>query len=308
MLYNELVVIGDSLSDQGNVFAISGTTIPPPEYTDGTNSGRFTNGLNYIDYLAPSLGLSVAPSVLGGTNYAYGGARTDFHPQAGFGALSLLEQRDVYIKSLGGMDANQDALHVVWGGANDLRDIILAVLADPNIDPFPLVMNSALNVAEVVGSLAAVNASTVMVPNIPNLGIVPIVTGGGAPVPAATALSGLFNATLSQALAGVLAQNPLLDLIEFDIFTLSTDIFLDPLSFGFMNATDACYSEFVEPGGTVCMDPDAYVSWDGFHPTTATHEAIAARMAAQAVPESTTLVLLTFGLAGLGFARREMMA
>jgi outer membrane lipase/esterase len=69
-MYNELVVLGDSLSDQGNVYTITDTLIPPPEYTDGTHSGRFTNGLNYIDYLAPSLGLTVAPSVLGGTNYA----------------------------------------------------------------------------------------------------------------------------------------------------------------------------------------------------------------------------------------------
>jgi hypothetical protein len=66
MMYNELVVLGDSLSDQGNVYTITGTLIPPPEYTDGTNLGRFTNGLNYVDYLAPSLGLDVAPSVLGG--------------------------------------------------------------------------------------------------------------------------------------------------------------------------------------------------------------------------------------------------
>ena len=94
MMYNELVVLGDSLSDQGNVYTITGALIPPPEYTDGSNVGRFTNGLNYIDYLAPSLGLTVAPSVLGGSNYAYGGARTDSHPLAGFGALSLLGQRD----------------------------------------------------------------------------------------------------------------------------------------------------------------------------------------------------------------------
>jgi phospholipase/lecithinase/hemolysin len=304
-MYNELVVLGDSLSDQGNVYTITGTLIPPPEYTDGTHSGRFTNGLNYIDYLAPGLGLTVAPSVLGGTNYAYGGARTDSHPLAAFGALSLLGQRNAYIVSLGGMDANQDALHVVWAGANDLRDIIIAVLADPSIDPIPSVLNAVANVTEVVSSLAAVNATTVLAPNIPNLGIVPIVTGGGDPVPEAAALADFFNTVLDQALADVLTRFPLLNIIGFDTFTLSTEIFLDPLSFGFINASDACYSEFVEPGGTVCADPDEYFSWDGFHPTTAAHETLAARMAAQAVPEPAILTLLVFSLAGLGFARRK---
>ena len=63
-MYNDLVVLGDSLSDQGNVHTITGNFIPPAEYTDGSNSGRFTNGLNYIDYLAPRLGLpGVAPPV-----------------------------------------------------------------------------------------------------------------------------------------------------------------------------------------------------------------------------------------------------
>jgi len=305
VVYNELVVLGDSLSDQGNVYTITGTLIPPPEYTDGTNSGRFTNGLNYIDYLAAGLGLAVTPSVLGGTNYAYGGARTDSHPLAAFGALSLLEQRDAYIASLAGSDANPDALHVVWAGANDLRDIIIAVLADPNIDPVPPVLNSVANVAEVVGSLAAMNARTVLAPNIPNLGIVPIVTGGGDPVLEAAALADFFNTALDQALADVLTQFPLLTIIESDIFTLSTDIFLDPLSFGFTNATDACYSEFVEPGGTVCAQPDQFVSWDGFHPTTAAHQGVATQMAAQVVPEPATLTLLTLGLAGFGLARRK---
>jgi phospholipase/lecithinase/hemolysin len=151
-------------------------------------------------------------------------------------------------------------------------------------------LDSVANVTEVVSTLAAVNATTVLAPNIPNLGVVPIVTGGGDPIPEASALAAFFNTALDQALADVLNRYPLLNIIDFDTFTLSTEIFLDPLSFGFMNASDACFSEFVEQGGTVCADPDEYVSWDGFHPTTAAHEAIAARMAAQ-VPEPATLAL-----------------
>ena len=49
--YSGLYVFGDSLSDQGNVSHIAGGALPPGEYTDGTTSGRFTNGKNYIDYL-----------------------------------------------------------------------------------------------------------------------------------------------------------------------------------------------------------------------------------------------------------------
>ncbi len=45
--FSDMVVIGDSLSDQGNVFRLTSSPgfpllIPPLEYTDGTNFGRFT--------------------------------------------------------------------------------------------------------------------------------------------------------------------------------------------------------------------------------------------------------------------------
>lgn len=48
-------------------------------YTDGTNTGRFTNGLNYADRLADSFGLTLTPSTppIGGNNYAHGGARSN---------------------------------------------------------------------------------------------------------------------------------------------------------------------------------------------------------------------------------------
>ncbi|MGB5307149.1 MAG: SGNH/GDSL hydrolase family protein [Gammaproteobacteria bacterium] len=305
-MFDELVVIGDSLSDQGNVFTITGGMIPPPEY----NSGRFTNGLNYIDFLAPSLGLSATPSEIGGSNYAYGGARMDFHALARFGALSLLEQKNAYISALGGAPANPNALHVVWAGSNDLFDIISTVATDPTYDPTADITSTVEDLALVVGSLATVGARDILFPNVPNLGIVPRVTAfnAGNPVDEATKLAALFNAAVAGALDDILASFPALNIVEFDVFTLTTELFIDPLAFGFINATDACYSEFVVPGGTVCANPDEYVSWDGFHPTTATHEQIAARMRAQLVPEPSILALMVIGLTGMGVARRRMKA
>ncbi|RDH88994.1 MAG: hypothetical protein DIZ77_01335 [endosymbiont of Seepiophila jonesi] len=109
--FSDLYVFGDSLSDQGNVATITGGLIPPPEYTDGTNSGRFTNGLNYVDYFSDRLGLPTGSSVLGGNNYAYGGAHSFTHPLGAFGALSLNEQKDLYLGGLGMTPADAD---VTW--------------------------------------------------------------------------------------------------------------------------------------------------------------------------------------------------
>jgi phospholipase/lecithinase/hemolysin len=309
LMFNELVVFGDSLSDQGNLSIITGGVLPPPEYTDdGTTLGRFTNGRNYVDYLSATLGVAAGASLAGGTNYAVASARTATHFAGA--QFSLLGQRDAYLAALGGSGANPDALHIVWAGSNDLNDIITALFFDPAFG-FSEAVNaiglSVMNIANVISSLAAVNSNTILAPNIPNLGVVPLVTAlnGGNPVQAATDLAALFNASLDQALNDVMGVFPQLSIIDFDIFALSTAINLDPLSFGFANATDACYSRFVEPGGTICGDPQAYVSWDGFHPTTAAHEEIAARMAAQVIPEPATVSLLIAGLGALGIARRR---
>ena len=304
-LFTDMVVIGDSLSDQGNVYLLSKGLLPPPEYTDGTTLGRFTNGLNYVDYLSSALGLTVTPSLAGGSNYATGGARTDSASFGGIsiGPYSLLDQRNMYVASLGASGADPDALHVVWGGSNDLTDIIETVIADPGSDPIPRIENAVNNIANIVGSLAKVNARTILIPNVPNMGLVPLISGGGPPVTEATALSALFNTDLAAAMDNLATLFPDTKLIEFDTFGLFTQAFVNPAAFGFTNVTDACYSRFVVFGGTTCANPGEFLSWDGFHPTTAAHQLLATNMV---VPVPAAVWLFGSGLIALtGFAKRE---
>ena len=76
--FSTIILFGDSLSDTGNVFhatsAVPGTAaipISPPYFR-----GRFANGPMWIEELANALGLQIAPSLDGGTNFAFGGALT----------------------------------------------------------------------------------------------------------------------------------------------------------------------------------------------------------------------------------------
>src|SRR5262249_50511423 len=72
--YTQLLIFGDSLVDTGNVFVASRGTFPasPPYF-----NGRFSNGPVWVEALAPALGLPApVPSLLGGTNNAWGGAET----------------------------------------------------------------------------------------------------------------------------------------------------------------------------------------------------------------------------------------
>ena len=72
--YSQVVVFGASLSDTGNVFAASGGKTPgPAPYYFG---GRWSNGPLWIENVAAEVGKTVTRSSAGGTNFAYGGAKT----------------------------------------------------------------------------------------------------------------------------------------------------------------------------------------------------------------------------------------
>jgi phospholipase/lecithinase/hemolysin len=82
--FTNLYVFGDSLSDSGNLFALTGGTLPPsPPY-----AGKMSNGPVAVEYLAANLGLPIAPAGiphvpgydLGGNNFALVGAATGMVP------------------------------------------------------------------------------------------------------------------------------------------------------------------------------------------------------------------------------------
>src|SRR5580698_1999619 len=68
-----IYAFGDSLTDVGNIYTATGGTTPGAPYV----GGQFTNGNVWVQDLASSLGVpSLKPSLLGGTDYAYGTAET----------------------------------------------------------------------------------------------------------------------------------------------------------------------------------------------------------------------------------------
>jgi len=81
--YSALYIFGNSLSDSGNnaIVPAPNTTPVPISGNDfiptfPRASGFYTNGPVWAQELAAVLGLSASPSLLGGTNFAFGGART----------------------------------------------------------------------------------------------------------------------------------------------------------------------------------------------------------------------------------------
>ncbi|HEV7576125.1 MAG TPA: SGNH/GDSL hydrolase family protein [Caldimonas sp.] len=297
--YSALVVFGDSLSDNGNNAAaglfdptqvIGGNGYVP---TNTYAAGTYSNGLVWASDFAAMIGLPLAPSLVGGSDFAFGGATTGTPgPGPGGFPYSLLVQTNQYLGATGN-HASPTALYVVAGGGNDVRGALAAIAggADVGATIASTALSFAANVGTIVDELQAAGAQHIIVWDTPNVGLAPaVVAAGGADL--ATFLAGSMNAALAARLAGEAGVS------TFDIFGLGTQIALHPALFGFTNVTDAC-------GALVGANCSQYAYWDGIHPTAAAHLAIAGAFAVVAVPEPETWALFAAGLAVLGWTSRR---
>ena len=308
--FSNFYVIGDSLSDQGNLFAATTSIVGPANAVPAADhyaNGRFSNGPVYTDVVAAALGLPLTPSILGGNNFAYGGARTTYNTveQIAGGPLP----NGLFPWSLNAQVANfaarnindPNGLYLVYSGSNDVADILRR-----SLDPATVIPNAVAGIINAVNAFASAGAHTVVVPNIPDLGLTPAFLRAGATASGfATTLSAQFNAQLHTQLASIAG----LDIIEVDVFSLFRNIVGNPAQFGFTNVTTTCYSGFVapDPAGTECANPDEFLFWDSVHPTSALHGYLGKAVIA-AIPVPATLLLVAVGLVMLAAGARRRIA
>lgn len=251
--FSNIFVFGDSLSDQGQLFDLTGGAFPPqPPYFQG----RFSNGPVWIEGAAPRLGLSTSLE----NNFAFGGATsgTDNYNDALLGAdlPGVTDELNGFLQGLGGQAADPEALYVVWAGSNDF----FLDLSDPSA----VITDAVTNIANIVGTLEAFGAQHVLVMNLPDLGQTPYGISSGL-APQLTYLTQTFNSALSGTL-DLLG----LDATQIDVFSRFQQIVADPAAFGLTNVTVAAFD-----GAGVVADPATSLFWDSVHPTAAGHALIA---------------------------------
>jgi phospholipase/lecithinase/hemolysin len=281
--FSALYVFGDSLSDTGNVFAATAGTNPPPPYFNG----RFSNGPVWVETLSTNLGLgAVNPSLLGGTNFAWGGATTGGTPPPAIAGTSLTQQVAGYLGAVGNV-ADASGLYVVWGGGNDVRA--------GNIT------NSVANITAMITSLATAGATTFLVPNLPNIGLTPdAIAGPPGTVAGATFLSTTFNSQLAAALPG-LASGLGINIISLDVFGFLNNTIANSPGNGYTNTNTRCLDTTIP---SVCANPNEYIFWDGIHPTARAHQDLG-NLASSVVPVPAAVWLLLSAFATLGGLRRK---
>ena len=259
--YSRLVVFGDSLSDNGNLYlATGGSTPASPPY----GAGRFSNGPVFTERLGFNAANFLGP-VTGSINYAFGGARTDSQAQP----LGMRLQLAQYQQRGGTFGAND--LVSVLGGANNIFQGLPAAGASTNPTGAitPVALSAAADINFIVNGIAQAGAGTVLVTNLPKLSITPQFRGTPA-APLADFAVTTFNGALLTGLNATAAARPGTNIILMDLFKVGDVIAGNPSAFGVSNVTQPCFN-----GVTVCSNPDSYFYFDGVHPTAKGHEVIA---------------------------------
>ncbi len=265
-----LFVFGDSLSDSGNLFALtSGAEPPSPPYFDG----RFSNGPVWVETLAELLGLDESRVNI----QAIGGAFTDTRNSndlliPGPDDNGILSQ--VANFAAAGGEIERDDLVVVWGGA-------INYIFDLGSDPEDVVDD----LVQAIEELAALGGRLFLVPNLPNLGDTPLQAflPPGEPDFLNSQVQ-QHNAELAEAMARLGRRSGHVEIVELDINTafdalLGGSIFQNVISSCLIQVapgvprivTFACFKD----GDPLDAAGTGTLFWDLIHPTTAAHEIIA---------------------------------
>ena len=284
--FTSFIVLGDSLSDNGNLVPFGAA--PPPPYFDG----RFSNGPVWNEAIAAEF---TAAGLLS-QNFAFGGATT---VGGGFAPPSLDEQA-VLSFSIPPAALGNNPLFSIWAGANDLFG---ALSLGDSLLVHAAAVTAANNVANTISALSLGGVDDFLVFNLPDLGLSPAYLGDSNASLATTT----FNQQLASNLLGL--ETAGLNIIEVNIAALFLDAVNNSSSFGLTNATDACIANFG------ACDPTSWLFWDTVHPTAFGHELVQAEVRAvldaelSAVPVPAALPLLFAGIAALGlFGRRPKAA
>lgn len=266
-----LEFFGDSNSDDGNAWRISGKIFPasPPFW-----EGRFGNGPVWPEILRDRLNIPAdryANHAVGGAYTGYGNRVSDVAPGTTLARVlqrtGMLAQAEAYLAT--GRKAAPDTLFVVWAGDNDYGNV-------DRVDP-QAVERAIVNIESTIRLLAKAGASRFLVANINEDLVFPEARAAGSQgwdkINAAD-----HNARLAALIERM--RNELgVPVTLFDTASVTGAIARDPARFGFTQVIEPCYAGPITEHGKPCADAGGYLFWDGDHLSHAAQKLIADKAA-----------------------------
>lgn len=289
--YSELIVLGDSLSDTGNLASLV-IDFPWPYYKN-----RVSNGPLAVDVLAAEEELSAEASLhlvsgSGGGNFAVDGANA-----GGNSPEDLSVQLQAHLARQDGQ-VIQSVLYVVMIGGNDLRD---ARNRASSAEAEAIVDSAVAAIQQALSTLLQKGAAKILVVNAPDIGRIPETLEKAQHDPAivarSTQLSLRFNSALGPEVDALRSQYGAA-LVEFDLFSYFNQLLDNAASHGFTNTDEGCFNPENYSFHPDCFSLsgikfDRFVFFDSIHPTAKTHRLIGEAMdAVLQEPVSDTAVIM----------------
>lgn len=275
MPLNKIVIFGDSLSDNGNLYKIMDHMLPksPPYF-----AGRFSNGHVWIEHLARFYFPENTNDYL--FDYAFGGAGVSEKKEDEV-LITLKSEIDTYLQSHENK-ADPNSLFVVWIGSNNY-------LSEPdNIEQSLNEVNTGITHG--LQRLSDAGAKHVLVVNMPDLGKTPLAREFEMEK-ALTYVSKEHNQRLLNNVKELQKTNPNTQWIFYDVESKLNELLDYPSAHGFNNITDICCHFELDRANTksnvvlqlamkikpnqstdVC---EGHLFFDPVHPTVAAHEILA---------------------------------
>jgi phospholipase/lecithinase/hemolysin len=267
--FSSIVFFGDSLTDNGNLFALTG--FPPPPYAQ-----RFSNGPTYAEYLPGRIGVTAK-------NYAFGGAEasTEATDSVLQKAINLTSQVDVYLGALRGQPAADGTAAALFIGNNDYLRFVPTATAPIEVQVAQIVGSVIGTINAQVQRLLGAGVDKILLFTLPSVAVTPL---GNALSPAQLAGAEAINAANNGALANLAAGYALagVDVTVVDTARFARELDGDSETFGFL-VTDTpvvLNNGTVNTGISNLYIPDEIAFFDEIHPTTAAHGVTAAFVAA----------------------------
>jgi outer membrane lipase/esterase len=278
------LVLGDSLSDAGNAFRLTGGAFPDPQFY---KDGRLSNGPVWADRLAARQGF-YADLLMGRSgagqvdswNFAVAGALSggDELDPATMRAPGLLTQiRDYKAFASAGLivPTGRATSALIWSGANDYG----MRAADPTrvaADDPAFVDAVVGNIRNATNQLLSAGVGEIVLLNQFELSRAPTAQFFPTDVRAAgDKMTAAHNAKLLAAASDLHGAGGR-RVILVDIDRLFDDVFANPAAYGFASPGQPCLPDNGPPECATAAEADKRVFWDGTHLTSAAHALVAA--------------------------------